>query len=99
MTSGRVRDRIRSGLSRERLTVVGTFAVLAVGVAVTARTLDADAVVGAVTAADPALLGAALLVYLLSWPVRGRRYADVLAAMGRRCRIGFLTAAVFASQT
>ncbi len=73
--------------------------MLAVGGAVLTRTLDADAVVGAVSAADPALLGAALLAYLLSWPVRGRRYADVLAAMGRRCRVGFLTAAVFASQT
>ncbi|WP_200530153.1 lysylphosphatidylglycerol synthase transmembrane domain-containing protein [Halorubrum sp. LN27] len=99
MTDGRVRDRLRGHLSRERLTVLGTVLVLAVGVAVTVRTLDADAVVGAVTAADPALLGAALAVYALSWPVRGRRYADVLAAMGRRCRVGFLTAAVFASQT
>ena len=95
MTDARARDR----LSRRRLTLVGTLAVLAVGVAVTVRTLDADAVVGAVSAADPALLGAALLAYLLSWPVRGRRYADVLAAMGRRCRVGFLTGTVFASQT
>ncbi|PHQ40023.1 TIGR00374 family protein [Halorubrum persicum] len=99
MSDGRVRGRLRTHLSRERLTVVGTFAVLAIGVAVTVRTLDADKVVGAATAADPALLGAALVVYLLSWPVRGRRYADVLAAMGRRCRVGFLTATVFASQT
>jgi hypothetical protein len=99
MTDGRVRGRIRSRLSRERLTVVGTLAVLAVGVAVVVRTLDADAVVTAAVAADPALLGAALVVYVLSWPVRGRRYGDVLAAMGRRCRTGFLTAAVFASQT
>ncbi|WP_144924979.1 lysylphosphatidylglycerol synthase transmembrane domain-containing protein [Halorubrum salsamenti] len=99
MTDGRVRCRIRGHLSRERLTVVGTLAVLAVGVAVVVRTLDTDAVVAAAMAADPALLGAALVVYVLSWPVRGRRYADVLAAMGRRCRVGFLTAAVFTSQT
>ncbi|GAB7009930.1 lysylphosphatidylglycerol synthase transmembrane domain-containing protein [Halorubrum trueperi] len=99
MTDGRVRGRIRGHLSRERLTVVGTLTVLAVGVAVMVRTLDADAVVAAAIAADPVLLGAALVVYVLSWPVRGRRYADVLAAMGRRCRTGFLTATVFASQT
>ncbi|EMA61184.1 lysylphosphatidylglycerol synthase transmembrane domain-containing protein [Halorubrum lipolyticum] len=99
MTDGRVRGRIRNRLSRERLTLLGTVAVLAVGVAVAVRTLDADAVVAAATAADPALLGVALVAYLLSWPVRGRRYADVLAAMGRRCRVGFLTATVFASQT
>ncbi|WP_128906620.1 lysylphosphatidylglycerol synthase transmembrane domain-containing protein [Halorubrum amylolyticum] len=99
MTGGGVRDRVRGRLSRERLTVVGTVVVLAVGVAVTVRTLDADAVVEAVTAADPTLLGAALVIYVFSWPVRGRRYGDVLAAMGRRCRVGFLTATVFASQT
>ncbi|MFW5917664.1 MAG: lysylphosphatidylglycerol synthase transmembrane domain-containing protein [Halorubrum sp.] len=99
MTGGRVRDRIRGRLSRERLTVVGTLAVLAVGVAVLVRTLDADAVVAAALAANPVLLGVAVVVYVLSWPVRGRRYADVLAAMGRRCRTGFLTATVFASQT
>ncbi|WP_435094783.1 lysylphosphatidylglycerol synthase transmembrane domain-containing protein [Halorubrum sp. N11] len=99
MADGAVRGRIRSRLSRELLTLLGTLAVLAVGVVVVLRTLDADAVVTAAVAADPALLGAAIVVYLLSWPVRGRRYADVLAAMGRRCRVGFLTATVFASQT
>jgi len=99
MVDGRVREWIRGRLSRERLTVVGTIAVLAVGAAVAVKTLDVEAVATAAVAADPALLGAALAVYLLSWPVRGRRYADVLAAMGRRCRTGFLTATVFASQT
>jgi len=99
MTGGRVRGWIRGRLSRKRLTVVGTLAVLAVGVVVVVRALDADAVVAAAGAADPTLLVVALGVYVLSWPVRGRRYADVLAAMGRRCRTGFLTATVFASQT
>ena len=99
MADGRVRNGVRGHLSRERLTVVGTLVVLAVGAVVVVRTLDAEAVVAAATAADPAPLGAALVVYLLSWPVRGRRYADVLAAMDRRCRVGFLTATVFASQT
>jgi len=99
MTDGRVRDWLGDRVSRERATAVGTLVVLAAGVAVTVQTLDADAVVAAVTAADPALLGTAVGVYVLSWPVRGRRYADVLAAMGRRCRVGFLTATVFASQT
>ena len=99
MTDDRVRDRLRGSLSRERLTLVGTAAVLAVGVAVVVRTLDTDALATAAVTADPALLGAGLAVYLLSWPIRGRRYADILAAMGRRCRTGFLTATVFASQT
>ena len=99
MTGADPRSRLRAGLSRERLTALGTLVVLGLGAAVLARGLDADAVLTSATAADPALLAAGLGVYLLSWPVRGRRYGDVLAAMGRRCRTGFLTATVFASQT
>jgi uncharacterized protein (TIRG00374 family) len=99
MTETDLGARLRAGLSRERLTVLGTLAVLGLGAAVLARGLDAGAVVAAVAAADPTLLAVALGVYLLSWPARGRRYGDVLAAMGRRCRTGFLTATVFASQT
>jgi len=55
MTGGRVRGWIRGRLSRKRLTVVGTLAVLAVGVVVVVRALDADAVVAAAGAADPTL--------------------------------------------
>jgi uncharacterized protein (TIRG00374 family) len=49
--------------------------------------------------ADPALIGAATVVYLASWPLRGLRYRDVLAELGYRERVGFLTGAVFISQT
>lgn len=99
MTGSGLQARLRAGLSRGRLTAFGTLLVLGLGAAILARGLDADAVVAAVTAADPTLLAVALGAYLLSWPLRGRRYGDVLAAMGRRCRTGFLTATVFASQT
>ena len=92
-------SRLRERLPRGSLAVAGTLLVLAVGGAVLTRTLDVGAVVSAAAAADPALLAAALVAYLLSWPVRGRRYGDVLAPMGYRCRTAFLTAAVFASQT
>ncbi|WP_049908656.1 MULTISPECIES: lysylphosphatidylglycerol synthase transmembrane domain-containing protein [Halorubrum] len=102
VVAARLRERlsgIRERLPRGSIAVAGTVLVLAVGGAVLARTLDAEAVVAAAAAADPRLLLAALVVYLLSWPVRGRRYGDILAPMGHRCRTGFLTAAVFASQT
>ncbi|WP_066412544.1 lysylphosphatidylglycerol synthase transmembrane domain-containing protein [Halorubrum aethiopicum] len=92
-------ERLRDRLSRGRLTLLGTVVVLALGVAVLARTVDADALLAAVAEADPRLLALALLAYLLSWPLRGRRYGDVLAPMDRRHGVGFLTAAVFASQT
>jgi uncharacterized protein (TIRG00374 family) len=49
--------------------------------------------------ADPALVGLAAVVYLLSWPVRGLRYRDVLDELGYREDTGFLTGAVFVSQT
>lgn len=86
-------------LSRKRLTVLGTVLVLVLGGVLFTRNADIDAVITAVVEADPALLGAALVAYLLSWPVRGRRYSDVLGAMEYHCRTGFLTAIVFASQT
>ena len=47
----------------------------------------------------PELLVAAALVYVLSWPLRGLRYRDILRRLGYTERIGFLTGAVFISQT
>ncbi|OYR83217.1 TIGR00374 family protein, partial [Halorubrum distributum] len=91
----RLRDRLPQGT----LAVAGTVVVLAVGGAVLTRALDVGTVVDAAATADPALLAAALAAYLASWPVRGRRYGDVLVPMGHRCRTAFLTATVFASQT
>ncbi|TKX43190.1 MULTISPECIES: lysylphosphatidylglycerol synthase transmembrane domain-containing protein [unclassified Halorubrum] len=102
VAAARLRERffrLRERLPRGALPVAGTVLVLAVGGVVLTRTLDVEAVVSAATDADPAFLTAALVVYLASWPVRGRRYGDVLAPMGHRCRTAFLTAAVFASQT
>jgi hypothetical protein len=49
--------------------------------------------------ADPGLVALAAVVYLLSWPIRGWRYRDILAELGFRERIGFLTGAIFISQT
>ncbi|SMO34090.1 lysylphosphatidylglycerol synthase transmembrane domain-containing protein [Halorubrum cibi] len=99
MSEERLRDRLSRRLTRGRLTLVGTVVVLVLGLAVLSRTLDADTVLAAVAEADPRLLAFALLAYLLSWPLRGQRYGDVLAPMDRRHGVGFLTAAVFASQT
>jgi len=56
-------------------------------------------ILGHIERADPVLVGAAALVYLLSWPLRGARYRDILAELGFTERIGFLTGAVFISQT
>ncbi len=61
--------------------------------------IDFGAVVTEMQQADPALVVAGALVYVLSWPVRGLRYRDILAEQGYRASIGFLTGAVFISQT
>ncbi|ELZ27252.1 hypothetical protein C474_17939 [Halogeometricum pallidum JCM 14848] len=57
------------------------------------------AVLDQMQAADPVLVAVAALVYVLSWPVRGVRYRDILAELGFREKASFLTGAVFISQT
>jgi len=56
-------------------------------------------VLEAIADADETLVGLSALVYLLSWPLRGLRYRDILAKLGFTERVGFLTGAVFISQT
>lgn len=94
-----VGTRVRALATRGRVSLVGTVLVLAVGGVVAARTVDTGHLAESVRGADPYLLAAATAVYALSWPLRGRRYDDILAAMGRRCGTVFTTGAVFVSQT
>ena len=84
---------------QQLLAVLGTLLVVVVGVVIAARTVDLGAVVDAIRGADPVLLAVAVVVYLLSWPLRSRRYDDILAVLDHRCGLGFLTAAIFLSQT
>ena len=88
----------RGLLTRRRLTLGGTVLVVA-GLLVAFRDVEFDRVVGEMAAADPWLLAAAVGVYAASWPLRGRRYGDVLATTGHPLGTGFLTLAVFLSQT
>ncbi|AEH36669.1 lysylphosphatidylglycerol synthase transmembrane domain-containing protein [Halopiger xanaduensis] len=87
-----------AALTRRRLTIAGT-ALVVLGLVVAARELDLEAVVADAASADPRLLALAIAVYAVSWPIRGRRYGDVLSATGHRAGTGLLTAAVFVSQT
>jgi hypothetical protein len=61
--------------------------------------LEWETVLEHMSAADPVLVGASALVYLLSWPVRGVRYRDILETIGIRGDVTFLTGAIFISQT
>jgi uncharacterized protein (TIRG00374 family) len=61
--------------------------------------IDYGEVLERISDADPTLIAAAAAVYAASWPLRGLRYRDILAELGFTERLGFLTGAVFISQT
>lgn len=99
MTDGSLTGNVRGWLTDGRLTVAGTVLVVTIGVVLAVRTVEIRDVIGAVAGADPALLGAGLVVYISSWPLRGLRYSDVLGVMDRACGVRFLTSTIFVSQT
>ncbi|MGQ4555808.1 flippase-like domain-containing protein [Halobellus sp. GM3] len=82
---------------RVNLAVGAMLAVLALSLMT--QYIDFGAVLAEMREADPALVGAAALVYVLSWPLRGLRYRDILAELGYHERVDFLMGAVFISQT
>ena len=96
--SGSERSGLAELLTRRRLTIAGTVLVLA-GLFVAVRELDIRTITAEISSADPLILGAAVVVYAISWPLRGRRYGDVLAAMDHRSGTTIATVAVFVSQT
>jgi uncharacterized protein (TIRG00374 family) len=89
---------VQPRVDRRVTLAAGTLLVL-VAVALMTVYLDPSAVLGAMGDADPRLVVLATVVYLLSWPLRGMRYRDILRELGYRERVGFLTGAVFISQT
>jgi uncharacterized protein (TIRG00374 family) len=89
---------VAPNVDRRVTLAVGTMLTLAALVLMTAY-LPVEDVLEQMGSADPALVAVAGVVYLLSWPLRGARYRDILAELGFTERIGFLTGAVFISQT
>jgi len=61
--------------------------------------LDPESVIDAIAGADPAVVVVSGLVYLLSWPLRGARYQNILDRLGYPSDRWFMTGAVFISQT
>ena len=82
-----------------RVTLTGGTVLVVVALALMTLYLDPDAVLDAIVGADPVLVAVAGLIYVVSWPLRGVRYRDILAELGYRERVGFLTGAIFISQT
>ena len=89
---------VRPRIDRRVTVAAGTLLVV-VAVALMTIYLDPTEVLAAIREADVRLLAVATTVYLLSWPLRGLRYRDILGELGYRERVGFLTGAVFISQT
>lgn len=89
-----VRPRVnrKTGLVAGALLIVAALALMTVY-------LDPGEVVAAISNADVQIVGIAAVVYALSWPLRGARYRDILAELGYSGDVGFLTGAIFISQT
>jgi hypothetical protein len=102
MGSGIVRlayqEFVRPRVTRRVTVAAGTLLVLA-ALALMTVYLDPSRVLGAIESADYRIVAASAVVYALSWPLRGLRYRDILGELGYHERVGFLTGAVFVSQT
>ncbi|WP_135819951.1 flippase-like domain-containing protein [Halostella litorea] len=82
-----------------RVTLGAGTLLVVVALALMTQYLDPQRVVDSMAGADRGLVALSGLIYLLSWPLRGARYRDILAELGYDERVGFLTGAVFISQT
>lgn len=98
MATGAGSGRVHSLLGQRWVRLLLTAVVLLGCVAIAVRSIETAQVFDAIRLADPLVLVVAVCVYALSWPVRGRRYDDILGAMDCRCGTWFGTAAVFVSQ-
>ena len=85
-------------ITREVSLGAGTMLVV-VALLLMTQYLDPDRVLREMAGATPEIVALSAVVYAVSWPLRGVRYRDILVSMGYRERWGFLTGAVFISQT
>ncbi|MDQ2073127.1 flippase-like domain-containing protein [Haloarcula sp. H-GB4] len=85
-------------ISREVSLGAGTMLVV-IALLLMTQYLDPDRVLAEMAGAAPEIVALSAVVYAISWPVRGIRYRDILVSMEYRERWGFLTGAIFISQT
>ncbi|WP_336336922.1 flippase-like domain-containing protein [Haloarcula brevis] len=85
-------------ITREVSLGAGTMLVV-VALLLMTQYLDPDRVLAEMAGAAPETVALSAVVYAVSWPLRGIRYRDILSSMGYRERWGFLTGAIFVSQT
>jgi len=82
-----------------RVSAVAGTALVVLALMLMTTYLDPGEVWANMRSADVALVGLAAVVYVFSWPLRGLRYRDILDRLGYRSDPGFLTGAIFISQT
>lgn len=82
-----------------RVTVAGGSFLVVAAIALMSLYINPMEVIEQMRKANPQYIVAATFVYLLSWPLRGLRYRDILQELGYEEDVGFLTGAVFISQT
>lgn len=92
------RRRLKPTLRRLR-SVIALAITIGLGYLILERVAEPEAILRQIAAMDPRYLAVAAAVYLVSWPIRGLRYRDILTELGYTERVGFLTGAVFVSQT
>jgi len=84
---------------RPWLRFVVLLAVVAVAVWLFFDGFDLSGFAARLAGAGPLYVALAVFVYTVSWPLRGARYADILARTGHACGVIAMTGAVFVSQT
>jgi len=85
-------------ITRNVSLVAGTLLVV-VALALMTLYLEPSSVLDAIAGADPVIVLLSAAVYLLSWPLRGLRYREILDRLGYHSDATFMTGAVFISQT
>jgi uncharacterized membrane protein YbhN (UPF0104 family) len=88
--SSRITQRVSLGAG----TMLVVFALLLM-----TQYLNPQTVLTEMAGATPEIVVLSAVIYAISWPIRGLRYRDILDSMGFHERWGFLTGAVFISQT
>jgi len=86
-------------ISRKVSMTAGSLLVIAALVLAVTVVFDPSAVLDAIGGADVGIVAASGVVYLLSRPLRGLRYRDILDRLGHDGDTWFLTGAIFISQT
>ena len=86
-------------ITRKVSMTAGSLLVIAALVLAVTVVFDPAAVLDAIGGADGGVVALSGVVYLLSWPLRGQRYRDILTRLGHDSDTWFLTGAIFISQT